>query len=82
MTYEEKKLLEKRCKGTIGYSEAENKESFMTGADVALRLSEHYYEEKIKQLQRRLDGCESVSKIYAEDLTTLASIIKRYSNDD
>lgn len=77
MDYREQVELE--AKNTVGYNEAENKKSFMTGVSVAISKLEVKYEEKIKNLELRLKYANQNIETYKKDLKTLASIVDRYS---
>ena len=74
--------IELEAKSTIGYSEAENKESFMVGVSVAFSKSEEYYEREIENLKRQVGGYKSSYETATSDLKTLASIVNRYSDND
>lgn len=79
------KLIEKiesEAKTTVGYSEAENKESFMAGVNVAFSKAEEHYEREIKRFKTQLEHYKSIYETASEDLKTMASIIKRYSDTD
>lgn len=69
-------------KDTVGYAEAENKESFNVGASVAFSKAEDYYEKIIKDLVMQRDGYKSAAEQYRSDLTNLSTIIKRYTTDE
>lgn len=77
-----KNKIEAAVKNTVGYAESENKESFMTGANVALSKAEELYGEEIKQLKLLLELYKAMSVEATEDMKTLASIINKYSNAD
>lgn len=66
---------------TAGYSEAQDKKSFMVGVSVALSKAETHYEEEIKLLKMQVDYYKSHCDIYAKDLSTLTSIISRYTEE-
>ena len=74
--------IELEAKGTIGYSEAENKVSFMTGVSVAFSKAEEHYNREIENLKRQVEGYKSSYENATSDLKNLASIIKRYSEND
>lgn len=74
-----RKQVEYEVKCTVGYSEAENKESFMTGVGVAISLLEIKHIEQIKQLEQQLKYANLRGETYKKDLTDLSSIITRYS---
>lgn len=74
--------IELEAKGTIGYSEAQNKESFMVGVSVAFSKAEQHYEREIEKLKRQIERYMSSYENATGDLKTLASIINRYSDND
>lgn len=74
--------IELEAKGTIGYSEAQNKESFMVGASVAFLKTEEHYEREIENLKKQVEGYKSSCENATNDLKTLASIVNRYSEND
>ena len=77
-----RKVIESKVKNTIGYNEAENKKSFMTGVCVTISKMEDEFNDKIKYLETQLMYAKENSETYKKDLKTLASIVDRYSNDD
>jgi hypothetical protein len=72
--------IELEAKGTIGYSEAENKESFLVGVSVAFSKTEEHYEREIENLKKQIVGYKSMYENVNNDLKTLASIVNRYSD--
>jgi hypothetical protein len=74
--------VELEAKETVGYSEAVNKESFMTGVSVAISKLEIKYKHQIEQLEQQLKYSKINSETYEKDLKTLASIVNRYSDND
>lgn len=76
-----RKQIEAEAKSTIGYSEAENKESFMTGVGVAISKLEQHYEQEIKNLKNQAFSYKNAYENTRGDLKTLASIIKKYTED-
>ena len=76
-----RKQIEAEAKSTIGYSEAENKESFMTGVGVAISKLEQHYEQEIKNLKTLASNYQNAYENTRGDLKTLASIIKKYTED-
>jgi hypothetical protein len=74
--------IELEAKSTIGYSEAENKESFLVGVSVAFSKAEEHYEREIENLKRQVQGYKSSYENATNDLKTLASIVNRYSEND
>jgi len=74
--------IELEAKSTIGYSEAENKESFLVGVCVALSLVEGHYGKEIVKLQNQVNGYRVSSESYLADLKTLSSIVSHYSDDE
>ena len=77
-----RKVIESKAKDTIGYNEAENKKSFMTGVSVAISKMEDEYNEKIKNLELQLKYAKENGETYKKDLKTLASIVDRYSENN
>ena len=74
--------IELEAKGTIGYSEAENKESFLVGVSVAFSKTEEHYEREIENLKKQIVGYKSMYENANNDLKTLASIVNRYSENE
>jgi hypothetical protein len=74
--------IELEAKGTIGYSEAENKESFLVGVSVAFSKTEEHYEREIENLKKQIVGYKSMYENVNNDLKTLASIVNRYSENE
>lgn len=77
-----REIIERSAKQTVGYSEAENKESFMVGVSVAISLTQELYLREIKDLETQLEGFRSANETYLKDLNTLSSIITRYGDSD
>jgi hypothetical protein len=77
-----KKQIQEECKQTIGYSEAENKESFMVGVGVAILKTQEHYHKHILNLEKERDFYMNSADTYKKDLTILSSIINRYSDND
>lgn len=77
-----RKQVELEAKDTVGYNEAENKKSFMTGVSVAISKLEVKYEERIKKLELQLKYAKEDGETYCKDLKTLASILGRYSENE
>ena len=73
-----RKQVELEVKDTIGYNEAENKKSFMTGVSVAISKIEVKYE----NLQLQLKCAKQNGEMYEKDLKTFASIVDRYSENE
>ncbi len=74
--------IELEAKSTIGYSEAENKESFLVGVSVAFSKTEEHYEREIENLKKQIVGYKSMYENVNNDLKTLASIVNRYSENE
>lgn len=79
MEKERRTIVELAAKNTIGYSEAENKESFMIGVSVAISILEKLIDKENKDLRESLKYSENAREIYLNDLKNLSSIINRYS---
>jgi len=73
-----RKRIELEAKSTIGYSEAENKESFLVGVSVAFSKTEEHYEREVENLKKQVEGYKSSYENATADLKTLASIVNRY----
>lgn len=74
--------IELECKDTLGHSESENKDSFMTGVGVAISKLEIHYEQEINNLKRQVERYRVSCEDMTNELKTISSIIKRYSYDD
>jgi hypothetical protein len=74
--------IELEAKSTIGYSEAENKQSFMVGVSVTFSKTSEHYEREIKKLNNQIENYKFYNGQLTSDLKTLASIINRYSDND
>jgi hypothetical protein len=74
--------VELEAKDTMGYIEADDKKSFMTGVSVAISKLEIKYKHQIEQLEQQLKYSKINSETYEKDLKTLSSIINRYSDND
>jgi hypothetical protein len=74
--------IEELAKSTIGYSEAQNKESFMVGVSVAFHKTNEHYSNEVEQLKRQIDMYKSMYENLNEDMKTLTGIISRYSNSE
>lgn len=69
----------KEIKNTIGYVEADNKNHFMVGANVAFFIAEKYYSPIIGKMNNDYQRLyEDFKNIYV-DFITVASILKKYS---
>jgi hypothetical protein len=77
-----REVLLGKAKDTIGWLEAEDRASFMTGAGVAISKTTEYYESEIEKLKNRLKFYENIEKTAVNDLKTLSSIISKYSDRD
>lgn len=69
----------RRSKSTVGYSEAENKESFLTGVNVGATLSKKFYEAHVKELNRLLEANKKNYENAINDLHTICRIISKHS---
>lgn len=76
------KKIELAAKNTIGYSEANNKESFMVGVSVAVSKAEEHYEKELTGLRNQVQNYRNEYDRCEKDLKTLASIINRYSDNN
>ena len=77
-----KSEFELQALNTIGYLEANDKVSFMTGVSVALHISNEYYQNEINNLKKQIEGLKYIYDSAINDLKTLSSIINRYSDID
>ncbi len=77
-----RQIIELEAKDTIGYYEAENKESFMVGVSVAFGKIKIRHDNEMAALKTQLGGYKSLYEDAIADLKTLASIINRYSDND
>lgn len=77
-----RELIILEAKDTLGYAEAVDKESFLTGVGVALSKTTEYYDKRIEILNIQIESYKQLYENTVMDLTSLASIIKKYSNDD
>lgn len=66
---------------TAGYSEAENKKSFMVGADVAFSLASEHYSKEIKSLKELSETYKTMYESVSKDMNTLTGIIGKYIKD-
>lgn len=73
-----RKLVEKQSKETVGYSEATNKKSFMTGVSVAISKAEYLYNKEIESLKLQLKYANKSSDDNSKDLQQLALIISKH----
>lgn len=74
--------IESECKNTVGFAEAENKESFMIGVSVAIRKARDHYEKEIQSLKCNLDSYKKMYENANTDIKTLSKIITKYSEND
>jgi archaellum component FlaC len=74
--------IESEVKNTIGYSEAENKESFMVGVSVALSKTEDHYKKEIERLTKLFQDYKLNYESVSSDFKTLTSIIHKYSDSN
>lgn len=49
--------------GTMGYVEAENKESFITGAQVAAHMAKKHYQSVIEDLEKNLKDTKALMQM-------------------
>ena len=75
-------VINDSIKSTVGYSEVENKESFMVGANVAFSIAEKLYAPEIENLRRKMATYKSAYENTKKDLKTVSSIINRYADCD
>lgn len=77
-----KQQIESQAIDTVGYHEAENKESFMVGVNIGVQRTEEYYKNKIELLKGQLAAYKSSYKDVNNDIKTLASIIYKHFSED
>jgi len=70
--------IENQACNTVGYSEAENKESFRVGACVGFGKAKDAYQSTIDELTRQLEYFKAQATTYETDLRTITRIINRY----
>lgn len=75
MNYEE---VNNEAKNTVGYKEAENKESFMVGVSVGFRKAEDKYDKKIIELAALAEHYKCAYENTYTDIKTLTNIIAKY----
>lgn len=76
--------IRRSAMNTIGYAEAENKNSFIAGVSVGYNKAEKHYKEEIRLLQEQINGYKSANEIYISELKHIAKslrIIENYNND-
>lgn len=73
--------IEKEVKETVGYKEAENKDSFMTGVSVTFTRASEIYEKDIEKLKGILENYKSSFISRDKDLRTISNILNKYSDD-
>ncbi len=66
-------LVESRVKETVGYSEAENKTSFMVGVSVAFSKTEEIFK---KELEAATNSAEYYKSAYENTLTDMKTFVK------
>lgn len=76
------KQLEPIIKDTLGYVESENKEDFYNGANVGIAKAEDFFKKENQKLKTTLEHYKSYSEELYNELKTVSSIIKRYSDND
>ncbi len=74
--------IENLAKNTVGYAEAENKESFMTGVNIGVWKAELIFTKQIESLIRQLESYKNCYEAVTKDITTLVSIIEKYKSNE
>lgn len=74
--------IEVIVRNTVGYFEAEDKSSFMRGANVGYSKAKEYYETQISELQKRLEMAEDLNTEARNDFRTLTDLIDKYGRQD
>ena len=73
-----REVIQFNSKQTVGYSEANDKQSFNVGVDVSFSIASKHYEKIIEELKRKVEHYRSSYEQVNKDITTLSSIINRY----
>lgn len=79
MKIEQEKYFLSIVKGTVGYYESGNKAEFIKGAQVAIGRIGELYAEQIELYQKEIANLHKEVDLYRNDLSTLSSIILKYS---
>jgi len=77
-----KRHITSQVLNTIGYAEAENKDSFMVGHNVTFMKTSEYYEKIINEQKYEVEYYKRICEEYKADLKMLSSIINRYSENN
>lgn len=76
------KEIEAATRRSVGFSEAADKESFLSGVNVAIFNADVLYGQEIDRLTKLVEIYEQSNEKATNDLKTLANIINRYSDND
>ena len=82
MASEYRELIERVVKDTVGYSEAENKKSFMIGVSVAISKYEEVLGEQIETLSRNVEFYKKAYESVTKDITTIVKIFNQYETNE
>ncbi len=69
-------------KNRVGYIEAENKNSFITGSEVSFSIAEEYFAEQILSLKREIMVQDNELRKVNEDISTIVRIFHRYDTEE
>ena len=72
-------IITRKAKDTVGYDEAQNKESFLIGVSVGGSKAEEIYMEEIKQLGIQVNSWKAAFENRDKDIRTIASILNKYT---
>lgn len=70
--------FENAIKNTVGYAEAADKVSFMTGFEVAFTLISAHYEAEADLLKREVKDTQEKRDEYGKGLSTIVQVITKY----
>lgn len=73
-----RKIIENQSKDTLGYVEAKDKESFMTGLGVAISIYENLHQEETKRLTHVAEFYKKAYENTVEDFKTIRRIFANY----
>ncbi len=73
------KEIKDSVKDTVGYSESNDKESFIIGATVSFSKSENYYTPIIESLQKQVEHFKNQYELVTNDFKTVVKIFNKYN---
>lgn len=68
------------AKITLGHAEAEDKKSFVTGAEVGISITKRHFEPMIENYKKALDYEQQRFEELENDIKTLVGILQKYSS--